>query len=76
MLIGADTRASLITHAKALDRALLWGYYVVPNWYTDRWRVAYWNRFGRPAKQPDSDFGLMTWWQVSDTARKTSQVNP
>jgi microcin C transport system substrate-binding protein len=75
-LIAADTRTALVAHSRALDRALLWGYYVVPNWYTNRWRVAYWNRFGRPEKQPDSEFGLMTWWQVSDSARKGPQVMP
>jgi microcin C transport system substrate-binding protein len=62
-LIRADSRQSLITHARALDRALLWGHYVVPNYYVDTWRVAYWQRFGRPAVTPLYDYGLMTWWQ-------------
>jgi microcin C transport system substrate-binding protein len=35
-------------HTRALDRVLLWGYYVVPNWHIKTWRVAYWNRFGTP----------------------------
>ncbi|WP_252272966.1 extracellular solute-binding protein [Pseudomonas subflava] len=62
-LIRADSRQSLITHARALDRALLWGHYVVPNYYVDAWRVAYWKRFGRPEITPLSDFGLLTWWE-------------
>lgn len=62
-LIRADSRQALVTHARALDRALLWGHYVVPNYYVDAWRVAYWKRFGRPAITPQSDFGLMTWWE-------------
>jgi microcin C transport system substrate-binding protein len=62
-LIRADSRESLITHARALDRALLWGHYVVPNYYVDTWRVAYWQRFGRPAVTPLYDYGLMSWWQ-------------
>ena len=62
-LIRADSRQSLITHARALDRALLWGHYVVPNYYVDAWRVAYWKRFGRPEVTPLSDFGLLTWWE-------------
>ncbi|HFF2295012.1 TPA: hypothetical protein ACGBH4_005891, partial [Pseudomonas aeruginosa] len=32
------------------------------------WRVAYWNRFGRPKVTPLYDWGLMTWWQTSDKA--------
>lgn len=63
-LIRADSREALITHARALDRALLWGHYVVPNYYVDTWRIAYWNRFGRPDKTPEYDYGLMTWWQT------------
>ncbi|WJN57809.1 ABC transporter periplasmic substrate-binding protein [Pseudomonas sp. SO81] len=62
-LIRSDSRKSLITHARALDRALLWGHYVVPNYYVDTWRVAYWQRFGRPAVTPLYDYGLMSWWQ-------------
>ncbi|WP_437883381.1 extracellular solute-binding protein [Pseudomonas sp. LRF_L74] len=64
-MIQADSRQSLITHARALDRVLLWGHYVVPNYFVSSHRVAYWNRFGRPAVTPayDAQYGLMTWWQ-------------
>ena len=41
---------------------------MVPNYYVDTWRVAYWNRFGRPKVTPLYDWGLMTWWQTSDKA--------
>lgn len=67
-VIRADSRQSLIEHARALDRVLLWGHYVIPNYYVDTWRVAYWNKFGRPAATPRYDYGLMTWWQSSETA--------
>ena len=62
-LIRSGSREDLITHARALDRALLWGHYVVPNYYVDTWRVAYWKRFGRPPVTPLYDYGLMTWWE-------------
>ena len=32
----------------ALDRVLLYGYYVIPNWHIGDFRVAYWDKFGRP----------------------------
>jgi microcin C transport system substrate-binding protein len=64
-LIRSGSREELITHARALDRALLWGHYVVPNYYVDTWRVAYWKRFGRPPVTPLYDYGLMTWWEES-----------
>ena len=49
-LIGAPDRESLINVTRALDRVLLWSHFVVPNWHSNTAYVAYWNRFGRPAK--------------------------
>lgn len=61
-LIQADSRESLINHTRALDRVLLWGYYVIPNWHIKTWRVAYWNRLEHPKVTPLYDIGLYTWW--------------
>ncbi|WP_346829718.1 extracellular solute-binding protein [Pseudomonas abietaniphila] len=65
-LINADSRQSLIDHARALDRALLWGYYVIPNWHIKTWRLAYWDHLGHPKKTPLYDIGTMTWWVKPD----------
>jgi len=67
-LIAADSREELITRTRALDRLLLWGHYVVPNWHIKTWRVAYWNHLTHPAITPRSDIGLMTWWHKPDSA--------
>ncbi len=40
----------LVAASHALDRVLLQGWYVVPHWYLQSVRVAYWDRFGRPDK--------------------------
>ena len=48
--------------ARALDRVLQWGYYVIPNWHIKTWRVAYWNHIGHPAITPRYDIGVETWW--------------
>lgn len=61
-LIAADSRDELITRTRALDRVLLWGHYVIPNWHIKTWRVAYWNHLAHPETTPDYDIGLMTWW--------------
>ncbi|MBU1331317.1 MAG: extracellular solute-binding protein [Gammaproteobacteria bacterium] len=61
-LIKADSRQELIAHTRALDRVLLWGHYVIPNWHIKTWRVAYWNRFAHPKVTPQYDIGLHTWW--------------
>ncbi|TLX53350.1 ABC transporter substrate-binding protein [Stutzerimonas nosocomialis] len=66
-LIAADSRKELVTRTRALDRVLLWGHYVIPNWHIKTWRVAYWNQFGHPEVTPDQDIGLMTWWRKPDT---------
>ncbi|WP_349570080.1 extracellular solute-binding protein [Azotobacter salinestris] len=67
-LIQADTRDSLIAHTRTLDRVLLWGHYVVPNWHIKTWRVAYWNRLAHPKVTPRYDIGLYTWWSKSEPA--------
>ena len=65
-LIGADSRKELVAHTRALDRVLLWGHYVVPNWHIKTWRVAYWNHLAHPQVTPQQDIGLMTWWRKPD----------
>jgi len=70
-VISAPSREELIYRTRALDRVLLWGYYLIPNWYIDYHRIAYWDKFGRPAKSPDYDLGLEdTWWYDSAKADK------
>ena len=65
-LINADSRKSLVAHARALDRVLQWGYYVIPNWHIKTWRVAYWNHIGHPKISPKYDIGITTWWIKPD----------
>ncbi|WP_095146571.1 MULTISPECIES: extracellular solute-binding protein [unclassified Pseudomonas] len=65
-LINADSRNSLVAHARALDRVLQWGYYVIPNWHIKTWRVAYWNHIGHPQVPPTYDVGINTWWIKPD----------
>jgi len=72
-LIKADSRDSLINHARALDRLLLAGHYVVPNWHIKTWRLAYWNNIEHPTVTPLYDFALMTWWS---TVATTAQTEP
>jgi microcin C transport system substrate-binding protein len=64
--IQAKSRAALVPIIHALDRVLLYGYYVVPNWYSDNYRVAYWNKFGKPAGQPkyasSPSAVIFDWW--------------
>ncbi len=62
-IIKADNRESLIAACRALDRVLLWGYYVIPQWYINVYRIAYWNKFARPKIKPKYALGFLdTWW--------------
>ncbi|MFN8643218.1 MAG: extracellular solute-binding protein [Candidatus Binatia bacterium] len=61
-VIAAPDRASLVARVHALDRALQWGFYVVPNWYIAYDRIAYWDKFGRPAVIAAQGVQLDAWW--------------
>ena len=61
-IIGAKDRKSLVSATQALDRVLLFGYYVVPHWHIQNFRIAYWDKFGQPKINPKYDLGLDTWW--------------
>ena len=62
-IVFAKDRAELVAATKALDRALLWGFYLVPNWYNPAEWIARWDRFGHPKKLPSQQAGFPTiWW--------------
>jgi len=61
-VVNAPDRASLRTAARALDRVLLWGFYAVPNWHSQTWNVAWWDRFAEPGIPFREGFNLDTWW--------------
>jgi len=63
MVINAPDRAELVARVHALDRVLLWGYYVVPQWHINTWRIAYWDKFAKPDVQAPYALGaITTWW--------------
>ncbi len=61
-VIAAPDRDSLIAATRALDRVLLRGHYVIPHWHIRHFRVAYWNKFARPAVTPKYSLGFDAWW--------------
>ncbi len=61
-VISAGSREELVAACRALDRVLLWGHYVIPQWHLTYDRVAYWNRLGRPAEAPAKGVRIMNWW--------------
>ena len=61
-LIRAPDRAQLVAHVHALDRVLQYGYYVIPNFHSSAFWVAYWDKFRRPKIAPKYGLGFDTWW--------------
>lgn len=61
-IVDANTREELITSVRALDRVLLWNHYVIPQYHINKYRIAYWDKFNRPAITPQYSIGLDTWW--------------
>lgn len=54
--------AALLAWGRAFDRVLQWNHYVIPQWHIAKFRVAYVNKFARPAVRPKYSLGLDTWW--------------
>lgn len=60
----AHSRDELVALSKALDRVLLWGQYVVPQWHMNAFRVAYWDTLGHPDRFPPYGLPVVeTWWR-------------
>ena len=53
---------------RALDRLLLWNWYMVPNWYSQNIHIAYWDRFGDPGIPIRDGFYFDSWWIDQQTA--------
>ena len=73
-IIAAKNREDLISATKALDRFLLFGYYVVPHWHIQNFRIAYWDKFGQPKINPKYDLGIDTWWYDSERVKLLETV--
>ncbi len=71
-VIYAKNRPDLEAAVKALDRILLWNFYVVPQWSYSYSRVARWDRFSHPEPLPRfgvSAFPTVWWWDAEKAAK-------
>lgn len=73
-LVYAKDRVDLVAATRALDRALLWGRYLVPHFYSPVDRIAYWQKFARPKMLPRHgspiDAFTRIWWYDGDAAAR------
>jgi microcin C transport system substrate-binding protein len=75
-IIDAHDRDTLFTALRALDRILLRGWTMIPQWHSSVFNIAAWNRFGRPTQPIRTGFVMDNWWidpalsAKTDAARK------
>ncbi len=79
-VMQADTREALNVACRALDRVLRAGIYWVPMWVLEKKRIAHWDVFSRPDRQPKFESGAPgpagspggpgTWWFDAEKATK------
>lgn len=66
-IIFATDRDDLVAATHALDRVLLWNFYVVPQYYRSAVWLAYWDKFKFPDKQPAYvGADIDSWWTDLD----------
>ena len=71
-VIFAKDRATLVAATKALDRVLLWNYYVVPQFTHGFARYARWDRFSHAEPLPKygvSGLPQLWWWDAQKAAK-------
>jgi microcin C transport system substrate-binding protein len=71
-VIYATSRDDLVAATHALDRVLLWNFYVVPQWTYGKQRTARWDRFDHPETMPKyglSAFPTIWWWDKNKAAK-------
>ena len=62
IVTGTDL-PTIQAQTRAMDRVLSWGWYLIPLWYNDTERLAYWDRFGKPEIRGKYSVGFpATWW--------------
>lgn len=66
----AETREGLVARARALDRILMQGHYMIPLFYLGRDMVAVYKGIARPEKTPVYGVVLETFWKETPTYQK------
>lgn len=73
-VIAAQSRDALDVRVKALDRVLRSKQIWVPNWYSGKFLIAYWDVFGQPDQPPPFSRGDAYWWWDTARADRLKQV--
>ena len=68
-IAGSRDRERLVIAARALDRVLLWGHYVIPLFHSKTDKVAYWSHLHRPQVTPLYGTTIDLWWEEGISVR-------
>ena len=69
-LLEAREHRAFVATVRALDRALMSGFYAIPLFNVSEQWIARWNRIERPAATALSGYLPETWWQKVDSQAK------
>ncbi len=69
-LLEARERPAFVSAVRALDRALMSGFYAIPLFNVQEQWIARWNRIERPATTALSGYLPETWWRKADPEPK------
>lgn len=69
-LLEARERPGFVSAVRALDRALMSGFYAIPLFNAGEQWIARWNRIERPEKTALTGYLPETWWQKPDPQPK------
>ncbi len=76
LVIQAPSREELIYRTRALDRVLLWHYYVIPAWHLQSDRILYWDKFDFPPEPPKNGTSTTFWWYDESKAQALAAAMP
>ncbi len=74
LIIKAPNRKDLELYTQALDRVLLMGWYVIPSGFSDKYRLAYWDKFEKPKITPHYSLSISSWWINTEKERKINEM--
>ena len=69
-LLSERDRGAFVSAVRALDRALMSGFYAIPVFNAGEQWIARWNRIERPATTPLSGYLPESWWQKAGQSNK------
>ncbi len=73
-IVAADTAESLYAATRALDRVIMWNFYIIPVGSSPGFRLVYWDKFGEVPNQKLVRVPFIdAWWWDEEKARRVEE---